>query len=835
MLLSTKLGETVEIPIEVVPKNSFLYLLLTDTASVPTKKNQEGIIEVESTLDELELLRNYLINGRVDNITRLVELLDYYGIYTFKVQYDQQFAEIKLAEDWYRNNLYNPRFADTLGKDDTYDLISLTSDILLTHFDLVNNIHFMYTKSVYQEQNTSDCTVRNFIIKDQLVPREPYTNDNYHSARLLHSYSKSFVSGEKGRLFDSVKLCNDMFMDRDREFNNEILREVVLAKRPNRTYQDFYSDIPLNRTRSLETIKDKLNHYHICETLLKSRLWNNVLLAGGSVLNAVIDYNAVKDYDLFIYGLSEDQATEKVHQIAAALSPDEICRTEHAITFRKRGDSYGNKGYYIQIILRLYQTKSEVLHGFDLDSSCVGYDGTTIWLTSRSLYSLKYMINTIDFDRMSPTYEVRLAKYMVRGFAIHIPDFNQKQINKSKIQDFIDSAKKSKYPTGLDFLLLHYYSPITSGYLNRKSDYDKHGLSKYETKVESSNGLVCVRHLEIPPHQLRLLTGKNNHIIGYAIKINHSYSVPSIPSYSRFPPIMPQVPRLASPRAYIPRIESPPRSPVASPRASPVASPRAYIPRIDTPLSSSPIESPPRSPVASPRAYIPRIDTPPSSPRIESPPSSPRIDSPRRGFSYPNIIPSIPLLASPVAPLPAFPTVPRLASPRAYIPRIESPPSSPRIESPRAPLFASPVASPRAYIPRIESPPSSPRIESPRRGFSYPNIVPSIPLLASPVGSPRGLSDQNIASLTPLAEFLPTPRQGYQSRSSYQKKLQKFEKNTIDLNLTKYPDILDHYPGLKPFATIRWKITNPGEQSTSTFHRLVLEDVSKWYTGEFYN
>jgi hypothetical protein len=33
---------------------------------------------------------------------------------------------------------------------------------------------------------------------------------------------------------------------------------------------------------------------------------------------------------------------------------------------------------------------------------------------------------------------------------------------------------------------------------------------------------------------------------------------------------------------------------------------------------------------------------------------------------------------------------------------------------------------------------------------------------------------------------------------------------------------------------LRFKKVNPGEQTTGTFHKLVLDDISTWYNGTFY-
>ena len=34
---------------------------------------------------------------------------------------------------------------------------------------------------------------------------------------------------------------------------------------------------------------------------------------------------------------------------------------------------------------------------------------------------------------------------------------------------------------------------------------------------------------------------------------------------------------------------------------------------------------------------------------------------------------------------------------------------------------------------------------------------------------------------------------------------------------------------------VEFKITNPGEQMTNTFHSIVLDDNTTWYTGKFYD
>ena len=50
------------------------------------------------------------------------------------------------------------------------------------------------------------------------------------------------------------------------------------------------------------------------------------------------------------------------------------------------------------------------------------------WLP-RAWRSLQYAMHLVDPSRQSRTYEIRLAKYVKRGFSIAIPGFDRKQVS----------------------------------------------------------------------------------------------------------------------------------------------------------------------------------------------------------------------------------------------------------------------------------------------------------------------------------------------------------------------------------------------------------------------
>lgn len=112
----------------------------------------------------------------------------------------------------------------------------------------------------------------------------------------------------------------------------------------------------------------------------------------------------------------------KLHEIDGAIrsacAPRDVLvvRTKHAITFVSE---YPRR--HIQIVLRLYSSPAEVLHGFDIDACCVGYDGLTRLAPHRAVRALMARYNMIDLSRCSPTLEFRLYKYAKRGFSVAYP------------------------------------------------------------------------------------------------------------------------------------------------------------------------------------------------------------------------------------------------------------------------------------------------------------------------------------------------------------------------------------------------------------------------------
>ncbi|KAL8692808.1 MAG: hypothetical protein Q9224_003884 [Gallowayella concinna] len=197
---------------------------------------------------------------------------------------------------------------------------------------------------------------------------------------------------------------------------------------------------------SMQDFKKNFNLFS--ESSLADLDWSNVVAAGSSVVTALLPvpdkYNTSKkalreyyhqqlapssDVDLFIWGLDEAAAIEKIKQIEASIRNailEEVTtvRTKNAITIASH---YPIR--HVQIVLRLYKSVSEVLSGFDVDCSCFAYDGSQVYGTPRGIAAFMTQTNTIDLTRRSPSYESRLSKYAHRGFEVYWPDLDRSRVD----------------------------------------------------------------------------------------------------------------------------------------------------------------------------------------------------------------------------------------------------------------------------------------------------------------------------------------------------------------------------------------------------------------------
>ncbi|GAP82928.2 putative ankyrin repeat protein [Rosellinia necatrix] len=199
----------------------------------------------------------------------------------------------------------------------------------------------------------------------------------------------------------------------------------------------------------VESLKEFRHNFGVfSESSLSDMDWNNVVAAGSSVVNCILpvppEYKKSKralrqyyhekfcpasDVDLFLYGLNEEEAVQKIKDIEtrirdAILSEVTVVRTKNAITISNTLPAISR-----HIVLRVYKSVSEILTGFDIDCSGAAYDGSQVYTTPRALASYITQINLIDLSRRSPSYENRLSKYSHRNFEVYWPELDRSRVD----------------------------------------------------------------------------------------------------------------------------------------------------------------------------------------------------------------------------------------------------------------------------------------------------------------------------------------------------------------------------------------------------------------------
>ncbi|KAK4502688.1 hypothetical protein PRZ48_006114 [Zasmidium cellare] len=199
----------------------------------------------------------------------------------------------------------------------------------------------------------------------------------------------------------------------------------------------------------VQSLRDFRTNFNVfSESALVDLDWSNVVAAGSSVVTSLLavpekhggSKRALRSYyheqlapasdvDLFIYGLTEEQAKEKIKQIEqnirdAILVETTTIRTKNAITIASQ---YPTR--HVQVVLRIYKSISEILTGFDVDCACAAYDGQQVYASPRALTAYMTQINTIDLTRRSPSYESRLSKYARRGFEVYWPNLDRSRVD----------------------------------------------------------------------------------------------------------------------------------------------------------------------------------------------------------------------------------------------------------------------------------------------------------------------------------------------------------------------------------------------------------------------
>lgn len=243
-----------------------------------------------------------------------------------------------------------------------------------------------------------------------------------------------------------------------------------------------------NNTISLELSDTafKLVNYILTGDPRGNNTHRNMIIAGGSVFNAIKDTKVSSDIDYFIYGLTPEQATIKISEFINNLNKyglkiHNITKSLNCITLNTISALRGS--LTIQFILRIYNHPSEILHGFDIGSAAVGFDGKDVYFTSLSKFANEFNANIIDTTRRSTTYEARLLKYVNRNCSIILPNLN---FNK-----YVSYLKEvDNFNTSVLFPLGKFYEYKVDNKILINTHYAYHSEPDSDYDLEYDNDLI---------------------------------------------------------------------------------------------------------------------------------------------------------------------------------------------------------------------------------------------------------------------------------------------------------------------------------------------------------
>ena len=467
--------------------------LLSDiTETFPSADNT---YEFPYTKEDLQVIHNYLMKGILPTFEQLT-IIDRLGISEF-----HSYELATLRENHMRNNMYQPEYInDEMNTDFHYNLIKITENSwnnLRVNTDTSINPDSIIVESANLKKNKWRNPLKEDLDKkdtgEQNTEKTEDEKDNGESdggdgnsddecdggnteksdekgnAEGDNEDDTDYESGIERKLGKLKKLLNKL---------NETPGKCIIAggKIFNILFKknDYNSDIDIFMCgctkedaekkiyKLLEYVKEKF----LTEEITFPPTENNIDVGldednidAGNVLNlnqlplvevergenfgVIEDFGDIED----IEGVEDNYAPLPVNIIRRLNRGRyinigvKLIRTKNAITVSIND----NKTREYQIVLRIYKSMSEVLHGFDVDSCCIGYDGENIWTTQRSMYSFIKGYNTFNFDRLSPSYEIRLIKYATRGMKIYVPGLDKNKVNVEELEKFHTSVTKDEY------------------------------------------------------------------------------------------------------------------------------------------------------------------------------------------------------------------------------------------------------------------------------------------------------------------------------------------------------------------------------------------------------
>jgi hypothetical protein len=353
---------------------------------------------------------------------------------------------------------------------------------------VISQESYEFLKTESEGGNTKCPVTGNLIkLKDFVKIKPKVLTDNFKADCSNFNYkifnSKNYEKVDLDK-YDKMELIGlDLFKSTDYDFTNYPYEFV--PKVPIITEKLYKERIQYRTTEEFR------NQIELRYSWLKDLDMKNIVIAGGFCKSLIFD-EKVNDIDIYMYGLGLDLKQESEHMgsgpdyelemnklysnrlgklvgdlvnIITDKYPNAISLQAYKkefnvyelIFFENIGDLEKQKFELqdltqmkyitkIQIIMRKHNLKKEIFDSFDLDSSCVMWDGTDLLFNDRSWIAYKYLINIPRTDRFySDIFDLRLLKYYHSGFRIVLSRLSIANIKDRVSDDGSFVVNKSKF------------------------------------------------------------------------------------------------------------------------------------------------------------------------------------------------------------------------------------------------------------------------------------------------------------------------------------------------------------------------------------------------------
>jgi hypothetical protein len=367
------------------------------------QRNHNNIYDLtDYTIESFNWVMKYISSGKIDRLTNVMDHHELYQISMYLGLPNElvRYVDISVDRLFYHN---------------------------LTDTDLEMRLYERSVREILYANEDTDFrgedvkfTLGRVINSRNFFDRSSEMTSNLRQSELSH-YTKVYKNQDYYFISDPNDVC------RDKKTTN------VLAELSNQQIRELFS----------QYISGLFDGFDFTDLVIAGGCISNfekLVSDTSDIMHLYYTLGELGDIDIFI--ITKDPTNAKIairrllNHLKAQYPNVLFLRTENAITILGiYPDDNCIDGLVVQIILRLYNSVTQVISGFDIDSCCVAYDCNELYCMPRFLRSTVQGYNLVDPERQSLNYGYRLFKYLTRGFRIALPGYDHERVIKTSINN----------------------------------------------------------------------------------------------------------------------------------------------------------------------------------------------------------------------------------------------------------------------------------------------------------------------------------------------------------------------------------------------------------------